>query len=158
MNELHQEAAALLLQHERETIETLEGRVPRSGDGMHVRGSFPVYVITADSPPPEPPAPAVCIPVLVLVVVADPVLDPYPVGTVITFTAFGVTGTEPFEYEWYLNGALVSTDAIFIHTLVTGDVNDPDAGGIGPVFIYVKVTNACGEAETDHFGSINGQI
>lgn len=103
------------------------------------------------------PPPPVCVPVDVLNVLVAPADNPLALGTSYTFSADGVTGTTPYFYQWYLNGALVGTSATFVHTLVDGDVVDKDAFGLGKIFIYVVVSNPCGIDSTSTSASYAAQ-
>ncbi len=105
---------------------------------------------------PVPPPP-VCIPVTVASVVVDPADNPLTLGTSYTFSIFGLTGTTPYHYQWYLNGTLVATTATFVHTLVDGDVVNKDEFGLGEIFIYVVVSNPCGIDSTSTDGSFPAQ-
>lgn len=110
---------------------------------------------------PSPIAPGeeapVCIPVAVSSISVSPVKDPYDVGDEITCTAFGVSGTTPISYEWFLNGVSVSTSETFVHTLVEADVTNKDPSGLGITKIYVVLTNDCGTDSTDPDAAINVQ-
>ncbi len=104
-----------------------------------------------------------CIPATVDFVLVDPFTDPLNVGDTVTFTADGASGTAPLTYEWYIRQAgvpvLMSTDETFIHTITEDDVSNKDEFGLGKLFIYVVVFNACNEAgaSTDTDGSYNVQ-
>ncbi len=105
----------------------------------------------------------VCIPADVDSVVIDPFEDPLSLGSAYTFTAFGVTGTEPITYQWYIKSSgvftLRSTSATFHYTLSNSDVEGKDEFGLGKLFIYVVVKNACNEGgtSTNVDGSYNAQ-
>lgn len=103
---------------------------------------------------PEPP---VCIPVEVDSVVVDPFDDPLELGESYTFSTFGLSGTTPYFYQWYLNGVLVGTAATFVHVLVDSDVQNKDEFGLGTVFIYVVVSNPCGIDSTSTTGGYAAQ-
>lgn len=78
-------------------------------------------------------------------------------GVEYTFTASIASGTTPITLKWYLNGVLVFTGDTFVHTIVNGDIQDPDETGLGFVGLYVVASNACGEDSTDTEGGFPGQ-
>ncbi len=113
-------------------------------------------IATTIGTPPTPPPP-VCIPVEVISVDCSPADNPLTLGTSYTFSAFGVSGTTPYFYQWYLNGALVGTSATFVHTLVDADVVNKDGSGLGQTFVYVVVSNPCGLDSTDTLAAFPAQ-
>ncbi len=103
-------------------------------------------------PPQNPfltPVPPVCIPVFVFSVDCAPADNPLTLGVSYTFSIFGLSGTTPYFYQWYLNGSPVDTTATFVHVLVDADVVNKDGSGLGQTFVYVLVSNPCGQAHTD---------
>lgn len=109
---------------------------------------------TPTLPEEEPP---VCIPADVNGVSVSPVNNPLVLGTEYTFSAVGVTGTAPIFYIWFFNGSEVGTGTTFVHTLVDGDVLNKDAFGLGQIFIFVVVGNACGIDATPTSGTVPAQ-
>ncbi len=100
-------------------------------EGSSVSRTFP-----AQGVPP-------CVPADVDLVVVDPPDNPLTLGTSYTFSPFGLSGTPPYTFKWFLNGTLVATTQDFVHTLVDADVVDKDVTGLGRIVIYVVVYNAC---------------
>jgi hypothetical protein len=124
---------------------------PKKGTPSHTfRGSRVIQVDEGDGPGD------VCIPVEVASILVDPVMDPYPVGETVTLSAFGISGTEPYTYQWFVNGVQMSTDPTYEHTLVDSDVMNPNESGIGTVHFTLFVTNECGGDSV--VGIINVQV
>lgn len=86
----------------------------------------------------------------------------YNVGDTVNFTIINANGTRPFTYEWFLNGASVSTSAIFTHTFIQADVVDPDpVTGRGHFTVYCIVRNACnpdGDIAPEQTYIIQGEV
>ena len=159
-NALWKEAAALLLQHERDMEVELEATIPRSGNGMRVHGGYPVCIITADVEEESiVPAGSICIPASVASLSYTPFFAgvPLELGVVYTFTPFNVGGTPPITYEWFINLSLVFTGETLVFALYDADVVNRDASGLGVMFIYVAVANACGEGHTSYSGQYPAQ-
>lgn len=70
---------------------------------------------------------------------------PLQLGENVIFSEDGSTGTPPFTWQWFLNGAPTVTTATYAYTVSDGDIHDKDAEGIGFITISVTVTNPCGE-------------
>lgn len=95
------------------------------------------YVSEEETPPP------VCIPVDFPGIEANPFKDPFDLGDSTTFSAFGVSGTLPYTYEWKINGSVVATTETLNYTVVDGDIQNKDPSGLGVIFVTLKISNAC---------------
>lgn len=113
---------------------------PKQPPRSESRRSKVVQVDAADGPEP----PAECIPIDVSAIVVDPVKDPYDAGDMITCEPFGLSGTEPYSYQWFINGSYVTNTQIMTHTLTDGEIMGKDVTGLGSVTITLVVANACG--------------
>ncbi len=102
-----------------------------------------------------PTPPPVCIPVEVDGIEVDPFTDPLVLGVPYTFSAFGVSGTTPYMYQWFFNGTFVGSGATYMRTLVDADIQNKDGSGLGVIFVTVVVSNPCGI--DSHGGSFAAQ-
>ncbi len=114
-------------------------------------------VLTLLPQPPTPPP--VCIPVSLFGVVISPPDDPLTLGTFYTVSTDPAPpdGTAPFNYQWFMNGGLVGSGATISFTLSDGDIQNKDETGLGKVFIYVTVSNACGIDSSSPDGAFDAQ-
>jgi hypothetical protein len=105
---------------------------------------------------PSPVPPPVCIPVAVGFLTVDPPDSPLTLGTPYTFSVTA-SGTEPYTYQWYLNGAATVATATYGYTLDDADIINKDETGLGVIRVHVELTNACGDDSTDPLGSFAAQ-